>query len=200
MAGILGLRELELTLVTIGVFIAPNGELNEFSVLPETIARDGNERPLLLAHDGLKDAFEKYVSWLVSSGINTVPNKHYLGLDPNAPLFVDNDFKPFTVQSRGLNNISPHRMNKLLDKLISDAGLWDKGVRRMSLVRTCVVEAYRSGMSTNDIMLITGFSADSVSKILAMDYEAYSPITEWFIKRKATKQKRLESFKKEESG
>jgi hypothetical protein len=51
-------------------------------------------------------------------------------------------------------------------------------------------------MSTTDISIVTGFSDDSISKILAMDYTAYSPITEWFVNRKETKQKRLESFKK----
>ena len=194
MAGVLGLREIELTLVSISVFIAADGSFNEFAVLPDSITRDGCERPIVLANEEVKRAFEKYIKWLVESGINTLPNKHYLGLNPNAPLFVDDSFKPFTLQSRG-ESISPHAMNKVLDQLIKNAGLWDAGVRRLSLVRTCVIESYRAGMSTNDIMITTGFSDDSISKILAMDYTAYSPIAEWFIKRKATKQKRLESFK-----
>ena len=67
----------------------------------------------------------------------------------------------------------------------------------LSFVRTCGIESYRSGMSTNDIMSTTGFSDDTVSTILAMDYTAYSPIADWFIKRKETKQKRLETFKKD---
>jgi len=194
MAGILGLREIELTLVTVSVFIAPDGSFNEYAVLPEAITRDGNERPVVIANVELKKAFENYIKWLIESGINTLPNKHYLSLNPNAPLFVDDNFKPFTVQRRG-GSISPHAMNKLLDQLIKNAGLWDSGVRRLSLVRTCVIESYRSGMSTNDVMICTGFSDDSICKILAMDYSAYSPIAEWFVKRKATKQKRLESFK-----
>ncbi|MBO1898662.1 integrase [Shewanella sp. BF02_Schw] len=194
MAAILGLRELELTLVTVSVFIAPDGSFHEFAVLPDTITRDGAERPIVLANDELKRAFEKYIKWLVELRINTIPHKHYLSLNPNAPLFVDDNLKPFTVQNRG-ESISPHAMNRLLDQLIKNAGLWDVGVRRLSLVRTCVIESYKAGMSTNDIMITTGFSDDSISKILAMDYTAYSPIAEWFIKRKATKQKRLESFK-----
>ncbi|MGI2115634.1 integrase [Shewanella frigidimarina] len=195
MAGVLGLREIELTLVTVSVFIAPDGSFNEFAVLPDTITRDGAERPVVLANVELKKAFEKYIKWLIESGINTMPNKHYLGLNPNAHLFVDDNFKPFTVQKRG-ESISPHAMNKLLDQLIKNAGLWDAGVRRLSLVRTCVIESYRAGMSTNDIMITTGFSDDSIAKILVMDYSVYSPISEWFIKRKTTKQNRLEAFKR----
>ncbi|WP_350999300.1 hypothetical protein [Shewanella sp. TB7-MNA-CIBAN-0143] len=152
------------------------------------------ELPIVLANDELKRAFEKYIKWLVELGNNTIPHKHYLSLNPNAPLFVDENLKPFTVQNRG-ESISPHAMNRLLDQLIKNAGLWDAGVRRLSLVRTCVIESYKAGMSTNDIMITTGFSDDSISKTLAMDYTAFSPIAEWFIKRKATKQKRLESFK-----
>lgn len=195
-AGLLGLREIELTLITIDLFIAPTGEFNEFVVLPETITRDGYERPIVLSHDEVRAAFEAYIKWLVKSGINTLPNNHYLGLNPNAALFVDDNFKAFTVQNRGLDKVSPHAMNKLLDQLIKNAGLWQSGARRLSLVRTCVIESYRVGMSTNDIMITTGFSDDSISKILAMDYQQYSPITNWFIKRKESKHKRLESFKK----
>lgn len=86
-------------------------------------------------------------------------------------------------------------MNKLLDKLINNAGLSDIGINRLSLVRTAVVEFYRAGMSTTDLMIITGFGADTVSTILAMDVAQYSPISDWFVKRKADKVKRLESFK-----
>jgi hypothetical protein len=194
-AGLLGLREIELTLITIGLFIAPTGDLNEFVVLPESVTRGGNERPILLTHEEIKITFEQYIRWLIKSGINTLPNKHFLSLNPNAALFVNDDFKAFTVQSRG-GNISPHAMNRLLDQLIKNASLWDCGVRRLSLVRTCVIESYRSGMSTTDISITTGFSDDSISKILAMDYTASSPIADWFIKRKETKQKKLESFKR----
>ncbi len=195
MASIAGLREIELTLATIGLFVSPTGDFNEFVVLPESVSRDGNERPILIVHNELKQAFEQYINWLIENGINTLPNKHYLGLNPNAQLFVNDDFKGFTVQSRG-EKTSPHAMNKMLDQFIKNADLWDCGVRRLSLVRTCVIESYRSGMSTTDISITTGFSDDSIGKILAMDYGAYSPIADWFIKRKETKQKQLEAFKK----
>ena len=195
MASVAGLREIELTLVTIGLFVSPTGEFNELIVLPESVTRDGNERPILIAHDELKIAFEQYIKWLIKSDISTLPNKHYLGLNPNAPLFVNDDCKSFTVQSRG-GKVSPHAMNKLLDQFIKNADLWDCGVRRLSLVRTGVIEAYQSGMCTTEISITTGFSDDSISKILAMDYAAYTPITDWFVRRRETKQRHLESFKK----
>lgn len=117
LAGLVGLRELELTLATISLFVAPTGELNEFVVLPESITRDGQERPVLITQDEVKKAMEHYLKWLRDNNINTLPHKHYLGVDPNAPLLVDDNYKAFTVQSRG-GFISPNALNKCLDKLI----------------------------------------------------------------------------------
>lgn len=47
LAGLTGLRESELTLITIGMFVSPAGELREFVVLPDDITRDGYERPIV---------------------------------------------------------------------------------------------------------------------------------------------------------
>lgn len=196
LATVVGLREIELTLAPIELFISPAGELREFVVLPETITRDGYERPVLLSNPQVMEALEQYIKWMLQSGINTQPADHYLGLDPNAPLLVNDDFKAYTVQSRGNGNLSPYGMNRALDKLIKQADLWDVGVRRISMIRTCVIESYRAGMSTTDLMVVTGFSDETIGKILAMDYAAYSPIADWFEQRKAAKQRRLESFKK----
>ncbi|PTT96574.1 integrase, partial [Pseudomonas sp. HMWF031] len=195
LAAVTGLREIELTFLTNRLFISPEGELNEIVVLPEQIARDGYERPIVLSHPELMKAFEAYFRWLIENKINCYPNKHYNGLDPNAPLFVNDSFEPFSTQSRG-NSISPHSMNKLLDTFIKKANLWDKGVRRISLIRTCVIEMYRNGASTTDIMIITGFSEESIKHILTMDYAQLSPIYDWFEQRAERKLKRLESFKK----
>jgi hypothetical protein len=87
-------------------------------------------------------------------------------------------------------------MNKCLDTLIHNSGLADLGITRISLIRTAVIESYRSGMSTSDLMITTGFSAETISTILAMDIEQYSPIADWFIKRQADKVKRLTAFQK----
>lgn len=195
LASLTGLRETELTLITIGLFVSPVGELREFVVLPPEITRDGMERPILVSHPALKDAFEQYIAWLLSTGINTQPNKNHLGLDPTMPLLVTDKGLPFTMQSRGAGQ-SPAAMNKMLDKLIEQAGLSDNGVSRISLVRTAVVESYRAGMSTSDLMVITGFSEETIGMILAMDYTQYSPLADWFTERKSAKEKRLEAFKK----
>lgn len=89
-------------------------------------------------------------------------------------------------------------MNKLIDSFIKKANLWNNGVRRISLIRTCVIELYRNGASTTDIMIITGFSDESIKHILTMDYVQLSPIYDWFEQCAERKLKLLESFKREE--
>lgn len=72
------------------------------------------------------------------------------------------------MQSRSSGAQSPPAMNTQLDKRIDNAWLADIGVSRLSLVRTAVIESYRAGMSTTDLMIITGFSSETISTILAM--------------------------------
>ncbi len=100
------------------------------------------------------------------------------------------------MQSRGEGATSPVAMNKFIDRLIKQSGLSDSGVSRISLVRTAVIEGYRAGMSSTDLMITTGFSAETIGVILSMDLAQYSPLADWFTQRKESKIKRLESFKK----
>jgi len=196
LACICGLREIELTQITIGLFIAPTGEFNEFIVLPESITYDGYERPIMIAQEQLKEWFVKYIVWLINHKISTQQGKSHQGLNPNANLFLDDDYKPFTVQSRGNGALSPNKMNKHLDSLIVKSGLWVTGIRRKSFIRACTISAYRSNMSVNDIIITTGQSEETIKKTLVMDYQQYSPIADWFEEQKTRKAKRLASFKK----
>ena len=188
-------REIELTLATIDLFIAPNGELNELLIIPDSIAYDDNERPIPLSNEALQKLIENYITWLLENGINTHIGDSYLGLNPNAQLFVDDNYKPYTVQSRG-DALSPNKMNKFLDSLIKKTELWDKGIRRKSFIRTYIIQAYKSGLSVTDLMLVTGLGQDTIEKALVMDIGQYSPIYDWFVKRKDQKIKRLEAFKR----
>ncbi|MBB1388736.1 hypothetical protein H5185_04770 [Shewanella sp. SG44-6] len=99
------------------------------------------------------------------------------------------------MQNRGGGALSLTAMNKCLDKLIKNSGLSESGITRISLIRIALVNSYRAGMRTTDLMIVTGFSAETISTILAMDVAQYSPIVYWFVKRKADKVKRLESLK-----
>ena len=191
-----GLREIELTQLTIGLVISPTNELNEFVELPNSITYDGYDRPFLLSNEEIQGWFVDYIKWLVSNGINTQAGNSYYGLNPNAQLFVNDDFKPFSAQKRGNGNLSPVQLNKHLDKLIKNTALWARGIRRKSFIRTCTIQSYRAGMSTNDITVTTGQGEETIKNTLVMDLAQYDPICDWFDQRKVKKAKRLESFKK----
>lgn len=190
-----GFREIELTLVTVNLFVSPNGELNELLIMPDAIAYDGSERPIPLSNEELQNMIVLYLKWLLESGVNTQVGDSYLGLNPNAQLFVDDDYKAYTVQNRGNKTLSPNKMNKHLDSLIKKTALWDKGIRRKSFIRTYIIQAYKSGMSATDLILITGLGSETIEKVLVMDIGQYSPIYDWFVKRKDQKVKRLKSLK-----
>lgn len=195
-ASLLGLREIELTEITNDLFITPNGEFNEFVVLPDTITWDGCERPIVLSNPVVINVFELHIKQQKELGINTHLHKSYMGMNPNAKVFYSENFKPFTIQSRGENNRSANMMNKYLDGIIKNSGLWASGVRRKSFLYTFVCHAYRQEMSVSDIMIITGLSEESIESHLVRDYSAYSPISDWFEKRRSDKKKRLKSFAK----
>jgi len=44
-------------------------------------------------------------------------------------------------------------------------------------------------------MITTGFSAETISVILAMDVAQYSPLADWFVQRKEAKIIRLEALR-----
>lgn len=196
LSAISGFREIELTQLTIGLFVAPTCELLSLVILPESISYDGYERPVPLDNETITEWFTEHLKWLLNSGIHTQAGKSYLGLNPNAQLFVNDDYKPFTLQKRGNDRLNPDQMNKKLDNLIKHAGLWGNGVRRKSFIRTCTINYYRYGLSVDEISIITGQSEPTIKNALAMDIGQYSVINEWFEERKAKIARRQESFKK----
>jgi hypothetical protein len=196
-----GIRPIELCLITNQLLISSTGLLNELFIMPESISFDGNERPIPLCNDVVKDAIESYLSWLKAKGLNTHPNNSYLGFNPNLPLCVNDNYKEFGLQHRVKKvdvskMLLPIAMNKLIDSLIIKAGLNDCGVDRTSFIKTFVIEGYRSGLSVNDLIIIGGMSDTTVKTYLAADLAQYSPITEWFIERGIRNQKKLESLRK----
>jgi hypothetical protein len=196
-----GIRPIELCLITNQLLISSTGLLNELFIMPETISFDGNERPIPLSNEEVKNAIECYLEWLIVRGVNTHPSQSYLGLNPNLPLFVNDLYREFGLQHRGKKidgskKLLPISMNKLIDSLIVKAGLNDCGVDRSSFIKSFVIEGYRSGLSVNDLIIIGGMSDTTVKTYLAADLEQYNPITEWFVERGIRKQKRLESLRK----
>ncbi len=196
-----GIRPIELCLMPISLFITAQGGIKKLIILPEEIAYDGNERPVLLENVSVIEAVENYISWLKAKKINTNPSKSYLGFNPNLSFIVNNYYKEFGLQSRGKKidgskKLLPFTFHNFIDDLIKKAGLWGEEIRRDSFVKSFVIEAYKSGVSVNDLIIIAGISELTVQKYLTMDIERYSPVADWFIQRGIRKEKRLESLRK----
>lgn len=195
-----GLRPIEISLFTNNILIAPTGELNEIFILPESIAFDDNERPVVLDPDVMK-AIQKYLSWLNKISINTHPAKSYLGFDPNLPLIVNDDYNAFGLQKRGKKadgsqkNL-PITLNKKIDDFIRKSGLDRDCVDRTSFIKTYVIEAFRSKYCIKHLAIFTSLSELTITNYLATDPSQYNEIVEWFVNKKEAKLKRLESFKK----
>jgi len=196
------MREIEIATLVVSDFISANGELNELFIIDAERAYNGRERPILFSQDGLKQSVEQYITLLKKEQVLTSPLNSYLGLCPTALFLVNPEtFKPFGVQKRGTKadgavNYAPYTLNRYVDELIANAGLSNIGIKRKSLTRLYVIEAYKSDISIKDICLMSGLSVDTIMKVLAMDLEQYSPLVQWWNKRERAKEARIDRIKK----
>ncbi|MCQ1060756.1 hypothetical protein LRP52_40405 [Photobacterium sp. ZSDE20] len=179
----------------IELIVSATGELNSIFILPESIAHNGRERPVLL-NEELKADIEAYLRLLLKYGINSMPHKAYLGFDPNAALVVNEQFQAYKLQSRGKSTnkprIIPQQLNDHLDSLIDNAGLKDVGITRKSLLRGFVIEAYRNNWTAKEVALVAGMSVENVGNILTLDLEQYAPLSDYFEGRERRKQQSIE--------
>ncbi|MCC3803887.1 hypothetical protein IB292_02440 [Vibrio parahaemolyticus] len=196
------MREIEIATLVVSDFISANGELNELFIIDAERAYNGRERPILFSHDDLKQSIEQYITLLKAERVLASPLKSYLGLCPTALFIVNPEtFKPFGVQKRGTKaggavNYAPYTLNRYVDELITNAGLSDIGIKRKSLTRLYVIEAFKSDITIKDICLTSGLSVDTIMKVLAMDLEQYSPLVQWWNKRERAKEARIDRMKK----
>lgn len=178
------------------------GSLSEFLLIEDYWSFNGTERPVVLSHDEVKKSFTNYIKWMVKFGINSTPEKAYLGIDPTKPILVDDNYKPFGLQSRGKKKsddakLVPQRMNEYIKELIFKSGLLKDNVGLASFHRTWVINAYRDGgMDIKSIAIIAGISQETVVNYLAYDPQQYNDVVNWFELKRKKKAALLESRKK----
>ena len=149
MLAIVGLRPRELCFLAPSHFMCPKGAFSEFLLIGEEWSFNGNERPVILSHDEVQKSLTDYVKWMVKFGINATIDKSFLGIDPNKPILVDDNYKPFGIQSRGKNSseevkLITQSMNNFIKGCILKSGLDKDNVGLASFHRTWVINAYRA--------------------------------------------------------
>jgi hypothetical protein len=198
---IVGMRPRELCLLSPMHFMCTKGSFSEFLLVEEDWSFNGSERPLILSNVEVKKSLTNYIKWMVKFGINSTPDKAYLGIDPTKPIIVDDNYKPFGLQSRGKKKsdeikLVPQKMNDFINVLISKSGLEQENVGLASFHRTWVINAYREGgMDIKSIAIIAGISQETVVNYLAYDPKQYNDIVNWFEMKRKKKAALLESRK-----
>lgn len=198
---IAGLRPRELCLLSPSHFMAADGSFSEFLLVEEDWAFNGSERPIVLSNKEVQASFVKYIKWMVEFGVNSTPDKAYLGIDPNKPILVDDDYKPFGLQSRGKKKsddvkLIPQKMNEYINNFIIKSGLDKDNVGLGSFHRTWVINAYRADIDVKSVAILAGISQETVINYLAYDPLQYNDVVEWFESKRKKKAKLLESRKK----
>ena len=198
---IAGLRPRELCLLSPVHFMSTKGSFSEFLLIEDDWAFNGVERPALLSHEEVQKSLNNYIKWMVKFGVNATPEKSYLGINPNKPILVDDDYKSFGLQSRGKSKsddvkLVPQKMNDYIKDLIVKSGLDKDNVGLSSFHRTWVINAYRADMDIKSIAILAGLSQETVVNYLAYDPFQYNDVVEWFESKRNKKAKRLESRKK----
>lgn len=197
---IAGLRPRELCLLAPINFMCPKGSFSEFLLVEDDWSFNGSERPVILSHDEVKKSFVNYIKWMVKFGVNSTPDKAYLGINPNIPIFVDDDYKPFGLQSRGKSKsnetkLVPQKMNNLINDFLMKSGLNKDNVGLASFHRTWVINAYRSSenMDVKSVAILAGVSQETVTNYLTYDPFQYNEVVEWFEEKRKKKARLLES-------
>jgi hypothetical protein len=171
-----------------------------YTLIEEDWSFNGSERPVVLSNEEVQASLVKYVKWMVQFGVNATPDKAYLGINPNRPILIDDDYKAFGLQSRGKNKndskLVPQKMNEYINGLISKSGLDKQNVGLGPFYRTWVINAYRAGIDVKSLSILAGLSQETVVNYLAYDPYQYNDVVEWFEQKRVKKQKLLESRKK----
>ena len=193
---IAGLRPRELSLLSPKHFMSVKGEFSEFLLIEAEWSFNGSERPVLLSHVEVQKSFKNYIKWMVKHGVNATPDKAYLNIDPNQPVFVDDKYQPFGLQSRGDNKLVPQKMNELINSFVAKSGLGRDNVGLGSFHRTWVINAYRAGMDVKSVGILAGISCETVANYLTYDPFQFNELVDWFENKRLKKNRLIESRKK----
>lgn len=164
-----GMMLTEVARLPVSAYLKGDGSLLEKSKIAVEIAYNGKERPLWWSNAKVVNAIDKYVAYRIESGHGVTTRKAaYRGLDPESPLFLTGDGKPYRLMTRktatGAVSYSCDSLSQLFRKLHSQAGI--EGASAMSGRRTFAVRLHRIGFDLRHINKLLGHETLTATKRL----------------------------------
>lgn len=153
------MKVIELSRITVGDAMAENGKYLKDSAMRPELTFNGKPRPLSWVSMGLRIFLGDYFEYRRKErhGVTTLLGA-YVGLDPESPLILTDDGKPFPLDRRttpkGTITYTCSSMTRLISKRMAEAGI--EGGTAESGRRTFAVNLQRQGFSIAVIHRLLG--------------------------------------------
>lgn len=167
-----GMMPIELAKLTISDYLAADGALRVESQIRSEIAFNGVARQLYWSNKGVVSALDAYLETRIKYGYGMGVPEQYRGLDPNSPLFLAVDGKPFTFTRRvtpaGQESYSCESLTQIIRRLHAQAGI--ENGSSLSARRTFGVRLHRKGFDLRHIQVLLGVqSLTAVKRMVDSD-------------------------------
>ena len=164
---------LEINRIQLGDVIHKSGTISpEFTIRSEK-SFNGEDRVIYLKNSELRQLTKDYIEYRIKKqiGMGNHPD-HYLGLDPDEPLFFTNKGSGFSIVSKttkkGSISYSCDALNRHLKLLMKNAGIEEPSI--LSGRRTFAVLLKRKGYDTAHIHHLLGNKAlETTMRLLTSD-------------------------------
>lgn len=159
----------ELATVTVSDYLDANGAVRVTSSVRVDVAHNGEARPLYWSNRRVVAALDDYLAWRLEHRHGaTVKKGAYRGLDPESPLFMTDDGRPYALTKRmlrsGVLSYSCNTLGAYISRLHANAGI--EGGSAQSARRTFAVKQHRQGYDLVHIAAILGHKSVSTTKRL----------------------------------
>jgi len=167
-----GMMPNELAKLTVGDYLTADGTLRAESQVRPEIAFNGVARPLYWSNKGVVSALDSYLEARIKYGYGMGALERYRGLNPESPLFLAVDGKPFTFTRRvtpsGQESYSCESLTQIIRRLHTQAGV--EAGSALSARRTFGVRLHRKGYDLRHIQVLLGVqSLTAVKRMVDAD-------------------------------
>jgi hypothetical protein len=132
-----------------------SGDFYQVWTLPAHGSYTGIARELR-TEDQLLPFLEDYMRWWKEKGLHPTTNHSYRGLDPDVAFILSDRYEAYALSKRVPDGpkILPVTMNKKLNQLISNAGVY--GARASTFRDSFIKAMYDNGCHHNELLRVTG--------------------------------------------